>query len=63
MQKIEIAVKKFFAGLGYGGYPAKFLDGGIINFRISKNVLKSPKPETMKVTLEWDDVAGGEVKE
>jgi len=31
--------------------------------RISKNVLKEPKPETMKVTLEWEDSVDMEGKE
>jgi len=55
MGKIELTLKKYFAGLGYDGYSVKLPEGGMINMRISKNVLKEPKPETMKVTLEWED--------
>ena len=31
--------------------------------RISKNALKESKPETMKVTLEWEDSVDMEGKE
>jgi len=55
MEKIEVVLKKYFAGLGYDGYSVKLPEGGMINMRISKNVLKEPKPETMKVTPEWED--------
>ena len=55
MGKIELTLKKYFAGLGYDGYSVKLPEGGMINMRISKNVLNEPKPETMKVTLEWED--------
>jgi len=27
----------------------------MINMRISKNVLKEPKPEELRVTLGWED--------
>ena len=54
MGKIEVEVKKYFAGLGYDGYSVKLPEGGMINFRISKNIIKDPKPATMKVTLEWE---------
>ncbi len=54
MGKIEIGIKKYFAGLGYDGHSVKFPEGGMINFRISKNIIKDPKPATMKVTLEWE---------
>jgi len=53
--KIEATLRKYFAGLGYDGYSVKLPEGGMINMRISKNVLKDPKPETMKVTLELED--------
>jgi hypothetical protein len=55
MGKIELTLRRYFAGLGYDGYSVKLPEGGMINMRISKNVLKEPKPETMKVTLEWED--------
>jgi len=54
-EKIELTLRRYFAGLGYDGYSVKLPEGGMINMRISKNVLKEPKPETMKVTLEWED--------
>jgi hypothetical protein len=47
MRKIEVVVKKYFAGLRYEGYTVKFPEGGMINFRISKYMLKDPKQETM----------------
>jgi len=53
--KIEVTLRKYFAGLGYDGYSVKLPEGGMINMRISKNVLKEPKPEELKVTLEWED--------
>ena len=55
MGKIELILRRYFAGLGYDGFSVKLPEGGMINMRISKNVLKEPKPETMKVTLEWED--------
>lgn len=55
MTKIEVVVKKYFAGIGYDGYSTKFSDGGTINFRISKGVIKEPKPDEIRVTLEWND--------
>jgi len=61
--KIEVTLRKYFAGLGYDGYSVKLPEGGMINMRISKNVLKEPKPETMKVTLEWEDSVDMEGKE
>jgi hypothetical protein len=54
MGKIEVEVKRYFAGSGYDGYSVKFPEGGMINFRISKSIIKEPKPETMKVTMEWE---------
>lgn len=54
MGKIEVEVKRYFAGLGYDGYSIKFPEGGMINFRISKSIIREPKPETIKVTLEWE---------
>lgn len=53
-QKIEVEVKKYFVGLGYDGYSAKFPDGQTINIRLSKGVITDPKPKTMKVMLEWE---------
>jgi len=58
-----VTLRKYFAGLGYDGYSVKLPEGGMINMRISKNVLKEPKPETMKVTLEWEDSVDMEGKE
>ncbi|MCL4412309.1 MAG: hypothetical protein M1526_03020 [Candidatus Thermoplasmatota archaeon] len=52
-QTIEIEVKRFFPRFGYYWYLAKFPDDDIVNFRISKNVLEEPKPETKNVILEW----------
>ena len=56
MKRIEIATGKYFAGLGSHGYSAKFSGGGIINIRISGGVIENPKPEELKVSMEWDDV-------
>ncbi len=53
-QKIELEVKKYFAGLGYDEYSGKFPDGKTINIRLSKGVIYDPKPKTIKVTLEWE---------
>jgi len=53
--KIEVTAKKYFAGLGYDGYSVKLPDGGMINLRLSKNVIDAPKPKELKVTLEWED--------
>jgi hypothetical protein len=53
-QKIEAEVKRFFPRFGYDGHLDKFPDGAIINFRISRNVLEEPKPETKNVILSWD---------
>jgi len=47
MAKIEVGVRRYFAGLGYDGYSVKFAEGGMIIIRMSKSVLKEPKPETM----------------
>ena len=49
-QKIEAEVKRFFPRFGYDGHLDKFPDGAIINFRISRNVLEEPKPETKNVS-------------
>jgi len=46
---------RYFAGLGYDGYSVKLSEEVMINMRISKNALKEPKPEELKVTLEWED--------
>jgi|GEM_PF-1852118 hypothetical protein len=53
--KIELTLRRYFAGLGYDGYSVKLPEEGMINMRISKNVLKEPKPEELKVTLERED--------
>jgi len=58
-----LTLRRYFAGLGYDGYSVKLSEGGMINMRISKNVLREPKPETMKVTLEWEDSVDMEGKE
>ncbi len=55
VQKIEVEVKKYFAGLGYDGYSGKFPDGKTINIRLSKGVIADPKPKRIKVTVEWDE--------
>jgi len=60
--KIEVALRKYFAGLGYDGYSLKLFEGGMINMRLSKRVI-DPKPETTKVTLEWEDSVDMVVKE
>ncbi len=54
MRKIEVEVKKYFAGLRYDGCSVKSPERGTINFRISKSVLNELKPDTMKVTLGWE---------
>ncbi len=53
-QKIEVEVKKYFAGLGYDGYSGKFADGKTINIRLSRGVIDDPKPERIIVTMEWE---------
>jgi len=55
MGKIELTLRRYFAGLGYDGYSVKPPEEGMIDMRISKNVLKEPKPEELRVTLEWED--------
>jgi len=63
MGKIELTLRRYFAGLGYDGYSVKLPEGGMINMRISKNVLKEPKPEELRVTIEWENPADVGVNE
>ena len=52
-QTIEIEVKRFFPRFGYDEFLAKFPDEDVVNFRISRNGLEEPKPETKNVILKW----------
>ena len=52
--KIEVTLRKYFAGLGYDGYSVKLPEGGMINMRLSKRIIDAPKPEELKVIIEWD---------
>jgi len=63
MEKIEVVLKKYFVGLGYDGYSVKVPEEGMINMRISRNVLKEPKPEELRVTIEWENPADVGVNE
>jgi len=57
MGKIELTLRMYFAGLGYDCYSVKLPEGGMINIRISKNVLKEPKHKELRVTIEWENSA------
>jgi len=52
MGKIELTLRMYFEGLGYDCYSVKLPEGGMINIRISKNVLKEPKHKELTVTIE-----------
>jgi len=53
--KIEVALRKYFAGLGYDGYSLKLFEGGMINMRLSKRVIDPPKPEGLNVTIDLNE--------
>jgi hypothetical protein len=53
--RIEVTLKKYFAGLSYDAYSVKLPEGGMINMRISKSIIVAPKPKKLKVTPEWED--------
>jgi hypothetical protein len=53
--KIEATLRKYFAGMGYDGYSVKLPEGGMINMRLSKRIIDAPKPEELKVIIEWDE--------
>jgi hypothetical protein len=63
MKRIEVTAVKYFAGLGYDGYSVKIPEKGMINLRLSKSVIDGPKPDEVRVTIEWDDSSEEVIKE
>lgn len=53
--RIEVSASSYFAGLCYDRNSVKVPEGGMVNLRFSKSVIMGPKPQELKIILEWGE--------